>query len=140
MYSPEQIEELGTKVAELLAEDHTYEQIAKMEGMPSKSTIIRWLASDEAFETKCARARLIQADSIDDKIGSVIHETYKGDLAPDVARVVLGGMQWRAERKNPKRYGNSTTLKGDKDHPLATNVINVVQTLDGQSSGLPKIE
>lgn len=105
-YTPE----LANKICELIAEDNTYEQIAAREGMPSKATIIRWLGLHDDFETKCARARQIQADSIDDRIGNVIDKTEKGTLTPDVARVVLSGLQWRASKKDPKKYGDKQDL------------------------------
>lgn len=105
-YTPE----LADKICELISEDNTYEQIAAIDGMPSKSTIIRWLGLHEDFETKCARARQIQADSIDNRIGSVIDKTETGLLAPDIARVVLSGLQWRASKKDPKKYGDKQDL------------------------------
>lgn len=102
--------EIAEKICELIAADYTYEQIAAEDGMPSKSTIIRWLGLHEDFETKCARARQIQADSIDNRIGSVIDKTEAGTLAPDIARVVLSGLQWRASKKDPKKYGEKQDL------------------------------
>lgn len=105
-YTPE----LADKICELIAEDNTYEQIAAIDGMPCRATIIRWLGSHEEFATKCARAREIQADSIDNRIGSVIDKTENGVLPPDVSRVVLSGLQWRAEKKSPKKYGNNKSV------------------------------
>lgn len=105
-YTPE----LADKICDLIASDHTYEQISDIEGMPSKATIIRWLGLHEDFETKCARARQIQADSIDNRMGDVINKTETGTLTPDVARVVLSGLQWRASKKDPKKYGDRQDL------------------------------
>lgn len=100
-------DELGDKIADLIASDHTLRQIESLEGMPSKSTICRWLGKFETFKTKCAGAREVQADVIDDRHGEIINKTESGELEPDVARVILSGLEWRAAKKDPKKYGNN---------------------------------
>lgn len=128
---------MADKICALIARDYTYRQIAKIDGMPSKATIIRWLGKYEEFETKCARAREIQADTIDDRHGEVINKTLKKQISPDVARVVLSAMQWRAAKKAPKKYGDSTTLKGDKENPLIAGLGTILNDIAGRTTTIP---
>jgi len=41
-----------------------------------------------------------------EKHQAVIDETKAGILPPDIARVVLGGLQWQAKVLAPKDYGD----------------------------------
>lgn len=99
--------ELADRIAELIASDKSLREIEKLEDMPSKMTILRWMGRYPEFVTKCASARVIQADVIDDRHGEVINKAESGELAADVARVVLSGLEWRASKKDPKKYGNN---------------------------------
>lgn len=114
LYSPE----LADRICELIANDNSLRKIGKLPGMPDKSTILRWLANYPDFATKCARARELQADLICEEHRGVINKTIKGILESDVARVALSGLEWQAAKKDPKKYGNSTTIKGDPNAPL----------------------
>ena len=41
-----------------------------------------------------------------EKHQAVIDETQSGALPPDIARVVLGGLQWQAKVLAPRDYGD----------------------------------
>lgn len=111
-------ETLGQEIADLIAENYTLREICDMEGMPNKSTILRWAAKFEDFATKCAHARLLQADMIVDEMADIIEKVGKGTLSPEQGRVILSGKQWIASKKNPKSYGDKMTLAGDAENPL----------------------
>ena len=61
-------EEQGAKVCEHIANGSSLRQIAKMEGMPSKTTILKWLAAFPAFATQYACARELQAEGMLEEI------------------------------------------------------------------------
>lgn len=98
--------ELGEKIADLLTEGKSLRQIEQEPGMPSKSTMLRWLKKFEDFDTKCARARRVQGELAADEHKDVIDDVRSGALAPDIARVVLSGLEWRAKKLEPKKYGD----------------------------------
>lgn len=114
LYTPE----LADEICELIANDNSLRKISKLPHMPNKSTILRWLANYPDFATKCARSRELQADLICEEHRGIINKTIKGIVESDVARVVLSGLEWQAAKKDPKKYGNSTTIKGDPNAPL----------------------
>ena len=63
------------------------------------------MEKNEDFRTKCARAREIQAEVMDEKILSVAD-----NCSPDTAhsdKVKISAYQWRAMKLAPKKYGDS---------------------------------
>jgi hypothetical protein len=101
-YTPE----LAEEIAILIAEGNSLRQIEALEGKPSKSTMLRWMKDNEEFDTKCARARRVQGELAADEHKDVIDEVRAGTLPVDIARVVLSGLEWRAKKLEPKRYGD----------------------------------
>jgi hypothetical protein len=88
---------------------------------PSRSTLLRWLAKYPEFEAKCARARELQADSDFEKTGEIIEKLEEGTMEPDVARVIMSGLQWRASKLKPKRYGDKALLENNGDITIVVN-------------------
>lgn len=98
--------------------DETLISICADPDMPSRATVYRWQDADPAFEAKCARAREGLGDLMDHKIMEVAENSTPETAAAD--RVHMEGLKWRAERMDPKRYGNSsrTVLSGPGGAPL----------------------
>lgn len=107
-------------------------KICEDEKFPHRITVIRWLADpDKAdFATKCARARDLQADVMDDKILDVADGVAAGLIDPKAGQVAMGGYQWRAERLAPKKYGSRTALEhsgpggGPVKHVIISSVLD----------------
>lgn len=118
----EYTEELGERIADLLTEGNSLRQIEALEDMPSKSTMLRWLKKYEDFDTKCARARRIQGELAADEHKDVIDEVRAGTLTPEIARVVLSGLEWRAKKLEPKKYGDKIETKNEHVHTLASMI------------------
>ncbi len=87
-----------------LMDGYSLVQICASDTMPNRRTILRWMEDDEAFASRCARAREIQADLMDDKIIQLIDE-ISVENAPAM-RVKLSALQWRASKLAPKKYGD----------------------------------
>jgi hypothetical protein len=99
-YSDEIVEE----ICERLACGESMRTICNDEHMPGRATIHRWLNSHKDFETKCARARELQADYMDDLILDVANACTPESSPAD--RVKLSAYQWRASKLKPKKYGD----------------------------------
>lgn len=110
--------ELGAAICELIMDGRSLPEICALEGMPSRRTVTRWIADDPTFGSECVRAREEQADYLDYRIQQVIDKAEDGYIAPDVARVVISGLQWRAAKLRPKRYGDKTFVAGDPENPV----------------------
>lgn len=126
-------QELAAEICDRIANGESLRGICRDEDKPNRSTILRWLASHEDFAAKCARARLLQADALEEEMQEVADdgtndwmerrsEAEKGGGI--MTGWVLNGehvqrsklrvstLQWRAAKLNPKKYGE----KIDHEH------------------------
>jgi hypothetical protein len=102
----EYTEELAERICSRLIEGESMNQIAKDPDMPSRATMLRWMAGNADFGARCARARLSQAEGVHDQMVEIENGTLEGSIPTDVARVVLSSKQWRAAKLAPKKYGD----------------------------------
>jgi hypothetical protein len=69
------------------------------------------MADNKDFEAKCARAREMQADLMDDKIIEAAEacdeENYQS------TKVKISAYQWRASKLAPKKYGDKLAHTGE---------------------------
>lgn len=88
------------------------------------SSVMRWLETHEYFRENYRRARLHSADADADLANDVRDRVIAGELAPDIARVVLDSIKWTSGKRNPKKYGERMVLAGDEDAPIVTREIS----------------
>lgn len=88
-----------------IANGESLRSICALEGMPDKATVFRWLAEDDEFATKYARAREAQAEHHHDEMDRLEEATESGALNPQAASVILANKRWRMEKLKPKVYG-----------------------------------
>lgn len=112
-YTPE----IGDKIADLIGDDKTLEEITKAVGI-STPLLYKWLQNEEDMLQKYTKAKVVQAKCIENQIQEVMAELRAGILAPDAARVIINSLQWRAARKDPRAYGDKTILSNDPDNPV----------------------
>lgn len=115
-------DELAETICDLLIEGLSMVKICERDDMPNRRTVLRWMESNDAFASKCARARALQADLMD----NLILETAE-NCTPETAnadRVKISAYQWRAAKLQPKVYGDKVQHTGADDAPLFP-VINV---------------
>ena len=121
-------EELADRICNLLTQ-YSLRKICKLPGMPHRITVMRWMASDEAFATRCARARVEQADYMDDKILDTADATHEGNA--QASRVKIAAYQWRASKLKPKKYGEKLDLNvagQEGGAPIKSEVITTTIT------------
>ncbi len=136
--------ELADLICERLACGESLRSICDDENFPNRVTVIRWLAKDDNFATKYARAREIQAHVwVDDMYETAKTEPERNPLtgAIDSASVAhirnrVATMQWLATKLNPKRYGDRMNMDHglQKDDPLAS----LIRRISG--TGLPVVK
>ncbi len=104
-------EETADLVCDQIARGISLRQICEDEGLPTKETIFSWLVKHDDFYAKYARARLAQAEVMDDRIMDTADRCLAGELDAHAAKVAIGAYQWRAAKLAPKVYGDATMLK-----------------------------
>lgn len=102
-------EDVADEICGLLIEGLSLRKICDRDDMPDRRTVMRWLDAKPEFAAKCARARELQADLMDDLIIDTAEATTSDNAA--ASRVKIAAYQWRAAKLAPKKYGDSSTLK-----------------------------
>lgn len=129
-------EELGDEICERLADGESLRRICLSDHMPSKSAVFRWLAANEEFRNRYARAREAQADTMADEILDIADdgtndymetpeggERYNGD-AIQRSKLRVDARKWVAAKLKPKVYGDKidVTSGGEKLNREMTDV------------------
>jgi hypothetical protein len=119
-------EALVETICNRIAAGESMRSVCRSEGMPDRQTVLNWLDTHEEFSAKYARARLHQADSVDDDIVDMLDEVKTGTLDPQAARVLLAGYQWRASKLSPKKYGDRVDLTHSAPDGGPVRLMNVM--------------
>jgi hypothetical protein len=110
-------------------------EICRDEAMPDKSTVMRWLASNQEFRDQYAGAREAQADYYAEEIVEISDDgsndwmlRKQGDDEIEVenkevlarSRLRVDTRKWLMARMAPKKYGDKVTQEhvGDPDKPV----------------------
>lgn len=104
-------EAIASAICDEIAAGCSLRQICEAEGMPNRSTVLRWLDAHADFAAKHARARELQADWLDEQMQEEATAATPEDVRVRDLRIKT--MQWRAARLAPKRYGDKLELGGD---------------------------
>ena len=89
------------------------------------STICLWLSQDEDFAEQYARACEMRGDAKFEDTDEIMEELRQGKIDAATARVLIDTVKWQAGKLKPKKYGDSTFLRGDKENPLAIQDISL---------------
>ncbi len=131
-YTPE----LAAKICARLAEGETLRSICRDVAMPSKTTLLRWLADERNvdFRDQYAHAREMQADALFDEALEIADDA-SGDWSTDKdgkktldhehvqrSRLRVDTRKWAAGKLAPKRYGDKMQHTGDGGGPIRTEV------------------
>ena len=107
MKTPELLDEICARIAD----GESLRAICESENMPNWRTVWRWMEADDAFASKCARARIIQADALECDMADIEQQTLDGSVDPKAANVVLSSKRWRASKLAPKKYGDKSAME-----------------------------
>ncbi len=94
-----------------LMDGESLRSICEDASLPNRQTILEWMNGDGVLAATVTRARLLQADALDDDTADTIQEVRDGTLDANQARVIIWANQWRQARMAPKRYGDKIDLK-----------------------------
>ena len=122
-------DEIAERICEELIEGKSLRYICHDPNMPTRATVLKWLENNPHFETIYARARVSQADFMDDKILETADNCTAATALAD--RVKIGAYQWRAARLQPKKYGD-TAGRAPPPEPGKQSVVRVEGALPGE--------
>jgi hypothetical protein len=123
-------EETGKRICEFLINGNaiTPEKLQE-EGLPSVTTIFRWLMKHEGFRKDYAHAREIQAHIYADQTITI------ADTATDaaIARVQIDARKWHASHTNPKVWGDTQRVDINQQITVADAHASVLMRLADQA-------
>jgi len=103
--------------AEIVLGGVLYKLCQERDDFPAESTAYLWLAKNEEFSEKYARARELQQEREADKIVVIADEATDAGLA----RLQIDARKWRASKLAPKKYGEKITQEhtGEAGGPIS---------------------
>ena len=134
---------LAATICTLIASGYSLRKIETVEGMPTKTTILRWLFEESkfraSFRDQYARARQVQAECMADELIDIADDSSEDEIFTDDGRRLLNKefvqrsklrvetRQWVAVKLLPKVYGVKPEDSDDDTPPAPTRVEIVVQ-------------
>ena len=112
--------EAANEICERLSKGESLRLICEEDGKPNRSTVQRWLATNEAFRVQYAHARDQQAEWYAERI--VDDAMTATDAA--IGRLRMDALKWAASKLAPKKYGDKIAhVGGDEgDTPIKHSV------------------
>lgn len=97
-------------ICEKIANGRSLRSICAEDGMPTTSTVCKWLVENKEFSEQYARARTRQADYFFEEIVEIADSVEADSAAVMKARLQVDARKWAASKIAPKKYGDKTEL------------------------------
>jgi len=128
-YTPERAEVLCA----YLSSGMSLRTACKQKNMPDCATVFSWMRKFPEFLKQYEKAKEESADALAEEILDIADDStndwieLNGKVVADKehvqrSRLRVDARKWIASKLKPKKYGDSTTLKGDVDAPLVFGV------------------
>lgn len=101
--------EVANDICALLASGESLVKVCKRPGMPDKSTVFRWIAEQEGFRDKYAKATEARADAIFEEMFDIADDVIPDSAEVAKARLRVDTRKWALARMNPRKYGDKVT-------------------------------
>lgn len=98
-------------VCEKIAGGDSLSEICRDESMPARSTVLLAVVNDrDGFRTDYMRAREAAGFSHADTIVELVKQVGNGNYEPNVAKVMIDGLKWAAERMAANYHGTKQSV------------------------------
>lgn len=133
--------EMAEKICEKIANGRSLRSICAEDGMPTTSTVCKWLIENKEFSEQYARAREKQADYFAEEIIEIADSAEAESAAVSKAKLQIDARKWAASKIAPKKYGDkqeidvkssdgsmtpAVRLNADEFRKIAEDVLNKV--------------
>lgn len=117
--------ELANKITDMYMQGTSLAAIARLEGMPSYQTILRWVKENDECKKLFQGARYSRALHFEDV---AIEATQNAQTKEEAitGRLKFDGAVWAAQVNDPGTYAKKTTVSGDASNPVQIVVLTGV--------------
>lgn len=119
--------EMADEICSQIAEGKSLRELCEQEGMPSKSSIFKWLRTEEGFADNYTRAKEQQAEHFADELVAIADdgsndwmEVHHGDDEDSAwrlngehvqrSKLRIDSRKWLMSKMLPKKYGDKLDL------------------------------
>lgn len=103
-------DEMAEKICEKIANGRSLRSICAEDGMPTTSTVCKWLIENKEFSEQYTRARDKQADYFAEEIIEIADSAEAESAAVAKAKLQIDARKWAASKIAPKKYGDKQEL------------------------------
>lgn len=103
-------QQVADDICDRLCDGESLRSICRDETMPAMGTVMRWVATNEAFREQYAHAREAQGEVDADNVSDLGARCARGEIDPQAARVAMDAAKWSAAKRVPKKYGEKLDL------------------------------
>lgn len=122
IYTPE----LADLICLRIAQGVSLNAICKEPDMPSAPTVYSWLFKEKDFINKYAHARESQSEVYAQEMIELADTCALTPEQINKVKLQIDTRKWIASKLKPKKYGDSTILRGDKDNPIEIGLANLL--------------
>nr|DAK27585.1 MAG TPA: terminase small subunit [Caudoviricetes sp.] len=97
-------------ICEKIANGRSLRSICAEDGMPTTSTVCKWLIENKEFSEQYARAREKQADYFAEEIIEIADSAEAESAAVSKAKLQIDARKWAASKIAPKKYGDKQEI------------------------------
>lgn len=121
-------QETADRICELMVEGKDMQEICRMPGMPSRSTVLRWQNKIPEFDAQCQRAREALAEYELHKLKELAEKCDETNV--NSTRVKLNHYQWRVMKIAPRIYGDRAQVEvtGANGGPMQVQAVTIDAT------------
>jgi hypothetical protein len=122
----------AAEICRRIMDGESLKGICEDKDMPARSTVHMWLANNEAFMDKYAKAKDTQADTLADEMQYIADNVIADKDAVAKARLQVDTRKWVAAKLKPKKYGDKLdmTSGGEKLQPVLVKFVGDGNTAD----------
>lgn len=103
-------DEMAEKICEKIANGRSLRSICAEDGMPTTSTVCKWLIENKEFSEQYTRARDKQADYFAEEIIEIADSAEAESAAVAKAKLQIDARKWAASKIAPKKYGDKQEI------------------------------
>ena len=121
-----QTPELEDRILKCICDGMSLHSICKLDGIPPRETIHRWIRRDPSFQKRYDEAREERGNFYGEKVAELATAVLRGDIDYNNARVAGDLFKWTAARMSPKNFGDKMQV----EHGVEESLVDALKKVE----------